>query len=172
MLTLLALVMTAFVLPACQPAGEPEAPEGEVTEMSEAESAEAGIQTMIGEFEAAWNTADAAAIAGHFTADADFSGPDGEILTGSGAIETHYGELLATIYQGTTIEIEMTSIRWLGEDIALANGWWETSGITLPEGAEPPTGKGLYTEILVKDGDAWRIASLRAWYPVKAPGTT
>ena len=124
---------------------------------------------MISAFEEAWNAGDAAAIGSHFTVDADFSGPDGSLVMGSEAIAANYAELLAGIYLGSTIDIETGSIRWLNDDTALITGTWANAG--MPEGSEIPT-EGLYTDVVVRSGDVWKITSLRAWYPIAAPGTS
>jgi uncharacterized protein (TIGR02246 family) len=174
MLFILALAASMVVLPACQPAGE--APVEEEAAMEEAESetaaVEEGIQQVLEGFTAAWNAGDAAAVAAFYTMDADSSGPDGEMHVGREAIQGRYAELFAGIYQGTTVSISTTSIRWLGPDTIITNGTWEVSGMTVPEGAEMPPSKGLYTNVVVKEGDQLLITSLRSWFPIKAPGTT
>ena len=124
---------------------------------------------MTNAFEEAWAAGDAAAIGSHFTVDADFSGPDGSLVMGSEAIAARYAELLAGIYLGSTIDIETDSIRWLNDDTALLTGTWTNAG--MPEGSEIPTA-GLYTDIVVRSGDVWKITSLRAWYPIAAPATS
>ena len=166
MLFILVVAATTAV-PACQPAGEPDAPAvEEIDGMSD--SPEAGIEAMTSAFEEAWGAGDAAAIGSHFTVDADFSGPDGSLVMGSEAIAARYAELLAGIYLGSTMEIRTNSIRWLNEDTALLTGTWVNAN--MPEGSEIPT-EGLYTDVVVRSGDVWKIASLRAWYPIAAPGT-
>ena len=158
------------VLIGCQPAAE------QVTEEAPAESmemsVEAGQEALIEALEIAWNAGDGAAVATHYTVDADSSGPDGEMYSGREEIAMRYAILFETIYADTTISIETTSIRELDEGVALVNGSFEVSGITGAEGAEMPAQKGLYTNIVVQEGDQWLITSLRSWFPVTAPGTT
>ena len=166
------LTLSAFaVVIGCQPAAEQatdEAPAEESMEMS----VEAGQQALIESFTAAWNAGDGAAVAMHYTADADSSGPDGELHVGREEITMRYAILFETIYSGTTLSIDTTSIRELDEGVALVNGGFEVAGMKGPEGEEMPAQKGLYTNILVREGDQWLITSLRSWFPVKAPGTT
>ena len=165
--TFFTLVATAAVFfPACQPAGEPEAPAVEEA-AGMADSPVAGIEAMISAFEEAWNAGDAAAIGSHFTVDADFSGPDGSLVMGSEAIAANYAELLAGIYLGSTMDIETDSIRWLNDDTALLTGTWTNAG--MPEGSEIPT-EGH--DVVVRSSDVWKITSLRAWYPIAVPGTS
>ena len=159
------------VLIGCQPATEQPAEEAPAEESMES-SVEAGQEALIDGFEAAWNAGDGASVATFYTADADSSGPDGEMYSGREEIAKRYAILFETIYAGTTISIDTTSTRELEEGVALVNGSFEVSGITGAEGEEMPAQKGLYTNILVQEGDQWLITSLRSWIPVKAPGTT
>ena len=154
----------------CQPAGE--VMEEAVTEESMEDSLEASVQALADEYAAAWNAGDAEGIAALYTADADSSGPDGEIYTGRQQIAEHYRELLEGADAGTTISIRTTSTRELEPGVVLVNGGFEVTGSMGAEGEEMPPAKGLSTVVLVQDGDTWRIASLRSWIPVKAPGTT
>ncbi len=159
------------VLIGCQPAAEQATEEAPAEESMEA-SVEAGQQALIDSIEAAWNAGDAAALAALYTADADISGPDGEMYSGREEIAKRYVILFETIYAGTTISLGTTSMRELDEGVALVNGSFELLGGTGAEGEEMPSQKGLYTNLLVREGDQWLITSLRAWFPVKAPGTT
>ena len=166
------LTFAAFaVLIGCQPAEEQTTEEAPAEESMES-SIEAGHQAIMDAFEVAWDAGDAAAVAALYTADADSSGPDGEMYSGREKILERYAMLFETIYAGTTVSIDTTSIRELEEDVALVNGSFEISGITGAEDEEMPSKKGLYTNILVKEGDQWLITSLRSWFPVEAPGTT
>ena len=155
----------------CQPAAEQSAEEAPAEE-SMATSVEAGQEALIEAFEQAWNAGDGAAVAAQYTADGDSSGPDGEMYSGREEIAQRYAILFETLYAGTTLSIDTTSIRELDEGVALVNGSFEISGIQGAEGEEMPPAKGLYTNILVQEGDQWLITSLRSWFPVKAPGTT
>ena len=159
------------VLISCQPAAEQATEEAPAKESMES-SVEAGQQAIIEAFEVAWNAGDAAAVAAQYTADADSSGPDGEMYSGREEIAKRYAMLFETIYSGTTVSIHTTNLRELDEGVALVHGSFEVSGIAGAEGEEMPAQKGLYTNILVQEGDQWLITSLRSWFPVKAPGTT
>ena len=94
------------------------------------------------------------------------------MYSGREEIAKRYAMMFDTTYAGTTVSIDTTSIRELEEGVALVNGSFEISGITGAEDEEMPSQKGLYTNILVKEGDQWLITSLRSWFPVEAPGTT
>ena len=168
LITFAAFAAVFFI--ACQP---PEQTSDETaTEESMEASLEDTVQGIGDEITAAWNAGDAEGYASLYAADGDFSGPDGEILTGREQIAAHYAELFEGIYAGTTITISTTSIRELEPGVVLVNGSFEISGMAVAEGGEMPPARGLYTRILTRDGDGWHIASLRAWVPVKAPGTT
>lgn len=160
----------AAVLIGCQP-GEQVSEEAAPEESMEV-SVEESLQTIIDGYTVAWSAGDAAGVAAFYTVDADGSGPDGEMYSGREQLASHYAELFETIYAGTTISISTTTFRELEPGVVLTNGTWEVSGMTVAEGEDMPPTKGLYTNIVVKEGDEWLITSLRSWVPVKAPGTT
>jgi uncharacterized protein (TIGR02246 family) len=160
----------AALLIGCQP-GEQVSEEAVPEEAMEA-SIDESLQGIIDGFTAAWNAGDAAGVAAFYTMDGDSSGPDGEMYSGREQIAARYAELLETIYAGTTVSISTTTFRELEPGVVLTNGTWEVSGMTVAEGEDMPPTKGLYSNIVVKEGDEWLITSLRSWFPVKAPGTT
>jgi uncharacterized protein (TIGR02246 family) len=162
---ILALAVPALVLVGCQPAGEPEtaAPAAETGPTDEEQ-----LRQLAADFETAWGEADAAAIAALWTEDGDSVNPTGH-HKGRAAVEEAYRQGFAGPYKDTTIDVEMTSVRLLQPDLAIADGTYKISPIEGAEGADIFAANGLWTDVNVKVGDQWRIACSRPMVPVEAP---
>jgi uncharacterized protein (TIGR02246 family) len=156
-------VVPALMLMGCQPAAEPEAA------ATPAPTDEELLQQLAADFEAAWGQADAAAIAAFGTEDGDILNERGH-HQGRAAVEETYRDGFETIYKGTSIDIEITSVRFLQPDVAVADGTYEVTGATVPEGEEAPTLKGLWMNVNVKVDEKWYISCSRPMVPVEAPG--
>lgn len=154
-------VVPAFVLVGCQAAEEPEPAAPPPTD-------EELLHQVASDYEAAWAEGDAAAIAALFTEDGDVVNDNGH-FQGRSAVEENLRQGFETIYQGTSIAIESTSVRFLRPDVALVDGTYEITGAMSPEGEELPAIKGLWMGVDVKVDGKWHISSLRPMTPVEAP---
>ena len=92
---------------------------------------------------------------------------DGATLTSSGewrrgraAIEKGGATAGAGVYKGGKYSTTIDSVRLLAPTVALADGTFEISGI-----GGAGSRKGHSTYVLVKSGDAWRIAAARSMVP-------
>jgi uncharacterized protein (TIGR02246 family) len=92
---------------------------------------------------------------------------DGAVLTSSGEwrrgraqIEKGGATAGAGVYKGGKYSTTISSVRLLAPTVALADGTFEISGI-----GGGGSRKGHTTYILVKSGDAWRIAGSRSMVP-------
>jgi uncharacterized protein (TIGR02246 family) len=158
-------VVPALMLVGCQPAEEPEAA------ATPAPTDEELLHQLASDFESAWGQGDAAAIAAFWTEDGDTLNERGH-HQGRAAVEQTYREGFETIYEGTSVDIEMTSVRFLQPDVAVADGTYEITDATVPEGEEVPPLKGLWMNVNVKVGEKWHIACSRPMIPVEPPATT
>jgi len=96
---------------------------------------------------------DARSAANHFTEQAEFVTATGETLHGRGAIES---ALKQCFEEGgdCRLELSIDSIRFPSSAVAIEDGTsWTVHG-----GTEQPVN---YTAVHVKEGDTWRIASVR-----------
>jgi uncharacterized protein (TIGR02246 family) len=152
----------ALVLVGCQPAEEPE------PAAAPAPTDEELLHQLASDFEVAWGQGDAAAIAAFWTEDGDTVDENGH-FQGRSAVEDNYRQGFETIYKGTSIAIEMTSVRFLRPDVAVADGTYTITGATGPEGEELPAINGLWMNVNVKADDKWYIGSSRPMVPVEAP---
>jgi uncharacterized protein (TIGR02246 family) len=133
---------------------------------------EAAIRRQIDQFAAAWNKADAKAVAQFFADDGDYVSSTGQKGEGRTGIEKVLSEQFAGVFKGATLKTTITAIRFLKPDVAIVNGAFEVSGMKGPDGKELPVRKGLSTNILAKQGDKWLIAALRGMVPATGPGRT
>ena len=162
---LVAVAAVGFTGMACQQAPEP-APEKAAAPV--APSDEDLLHTLAKDWVAAWNAGDAAALSGFWTETGDNLTADGH-FQGRAAIQENYTQGFGGPYAGTTIAIEMTAVRFLQPDVAVADGTYVITGAKGPDGAEMPALKGRWTNVNVKAGDHWLIASSRPMIPVVKP---
>jgi uncharacterized protein (TIGR02246 family) len=157
---ILALAVPALSLVGCQPVGEPEtaAPAAEPTD-------EELLHQLAADFEKAWGAADATAVAALWTEDGDSLSQTGH-HKGRAAVEESYRQSFEGPFKGTTVDIEMTSVRFLQPDLAIADGTYVVSGA---EGVDVPGGNGQWTNVNMKVGDQWLIACSRPMIPQEAP---
>ena len=104
----------------------------------------------------AYNAGDASALAGLFTADGVFNAPSGAVLKGREAIAKALG---GRIKAGWTKEIVTTTDAGAAGNAVWAAGDYNLVGSGEVEGKQSG---GHFGWVLVRDGDAWRIAMLTA----------
>lgn len=160
-----ALAATAFSGVACQQAPEP-APEAAAAPA--APSDEDLLHTLAKDWVAAWNAGDAAALSGFWTETGDSLNADGH-FQGRAAIQENYTQGFGGPYAGTMVAVEMTSVRFLQPDVAVADGTYVITGAKGPGGEEMPALEGLWTNVNVKVGEQWLIASSRPMIAVEKP---
>jgi uncharacterized protein (TIGR02246 family) len=142
-----ALGLLLFAVPApAQPAKNPE------------------LQKVADAFVAAWNKADAKALAALHTENAITAGTEGQITVGRAAIEQGFAKAFAAELKGTKLAVTPGDERAVNADLAITSGTWVLSGDTPP----PPGAatKGTYLNTLVKQGGKWLIAGSA---PIPAP---
>ncbi|HSF15391.1 MAG TPA: SgcJ/EcaC family oxidoreductase [Vicinamibacteria bacterium] len=160
--------LVAGLVVGCTPAVE-EQP-GEQAQAEETRSDEELLQDQLRDFEKAWAAGDAALIASRFVDEGDLVDPAGERFHGKQAIEGRYTELFQGPMAGSSISLTSTGTRFIGTDVAVADGKYEITGLTSEDGEALPAVKGMYTSVLVKRDGNWMIHCSRPMIP--APGTT
>lgn len=123
------------------------------------------LQAAAAAFEKAFNAGDAAAIGGQFLEHAEAVDEDGNVLTGRAAIETRFAELFKD-FPKARIAVELTSLRRLGPDVAVEDGF---SATTLDP--DEPGVRSPYTVVHLRRQGKWHIASVRD-FPADAPAVT
>jgi uncharacterized protein (TIGR02246 family) len=130
---------------------------------------EAAIRKVTEQFSPAWAKADSKALAGVYTADADYVSSTGLVAKGHAEIEKAYAAQFAGAYKGTSLKAGVTNVRFLKPDIAIVNGTFEVAGMRGSDGREAPPRKGISTSVVVKQNGQWLITALRAWVPPTPP---
>ncbi len=118
----------------------------------------------------AWNRGDAKAIGDMYTDDADYIEMTGQAFKGRAAIETAFADMMATMFEGTKISIEMTATRFIKPDLVVGDSNWEITGLPEMEGEAPPS-NGTSTIVAVKQDGQWLITSHRSRILAAAPGS-
>jgi uncharacterized protein (TIGR02246 family) len=103
----------------------------------------------------AFNNGDAKAVAGHFTQDGDYIDETGRHLKGRDAISANFEKFFAA-NKGLSLQIVITSIRFPAENLAIEDG----TTVVSPED-DSPSQTARYTAVRVKQGDGWKISSVR-----------
>ncbi len=114
-----------------------------------------GIKQVTEAFTHAFNAGDAKAVSDLYTDDAELIDDYGERIQGRPTIHDFYSALFSE-RKGATIEISLTSLRFLGPDVAKEDGQTRVT----PRGGEPSTYRD-YTVLYVKQGGRWLHSSVR-----------
>ena len=110
---------------------------------------------------AAWDRADARAIAAQFAPDGDFINPTGFYARGPAAVEAFYRAAFAQGSAGSVGRFELRGVQPLARDVIVVDGVWSIEGARDPDGRVRPPERGLATGVLVRGADGWRVALLR-----------
>src|SRR6187399_2230295 len=113
------------------------------------------VENVLRQLETAWNRADGKGYAAPFAEDADFVDIRGVHHHGRGPIGQGHQAIFDTVYKGSKIAHRATDARAVAGDVIVAHGV-----------ATMETTNGMFdgrhainTIVLVRSGDAWRIAS-------------
>jgi uncharacterized protein (TIGR02246 family) len=117
-------------------------------------SEENAIRAAVESYVAAYNRADAKAVASHWSESGEWISPSGQRFQGRKVIEKEMESLFAE-NKGTRIEVINPSVRLVSTDVALEEG---TVRVIRP--AEPPS-DSTYLAIHVKKDGQWKLDSVR-----------
>ncbi len=93
---------------------------------------------------------------------AEYIDDDGTVTKGKAALSEHFKKTLAEL-KGWQLKLEGTALRMLAPNVAVADG---VAHLTSPEGETEST---HYTTIWTKQGDRWRLSSVRDLAAAAAP---
>jgi uncharacterized protein (TIGR02246 family) len=146
--------MLAFSVLVFQQSGE----QGMVQAQNNTQETEA-INALLQEYSTAWENGDGTAFAAIYTEDARHVTFGGERLQGREAIQQVHQELFNTFLKGSRLELKLEEVRLLNPAIAVI---YVSGGILEPGQTElTPERNSVQSAVLVKENDAWRIASLQ-----------
>ena len=123
-------------------------------DLSGTEAARAAVSS----FETAWNAHDMDAFAELFTEDADFVNVGGTRWQGRARIKEVHAAMHATGFKPSRLTIVDTTIKALSNDVVAARSLWRLEGQLTQRGTPDTPRKGILTNILVRQGSAWKIA--------------
>jgi uncharacterized protein (TIGR02246 family) len=130
------------------------APFGRAEKPKEPSKEEAALLKRAEAFVAAFNKADAKAMAAFFTSDGDVIDTEGNHLKGRKAIEEAYQKLFAET-KGAKLFIRIASLRVVSPTLALEDG---TTEVVIPDA---PPSAARYTVVWVKQDAEWYLESVR-----------
>jgi uncharacterized protein (TIGR02246 family) len=130
---------------------------------------EAAIRALEAAYDSAWNAADLEALTAPFTPDATIVDPFGGVSSGRAEIGRLLGTLLAGSGRGSTHAGAIRGVRFVTEDVALADGEAVIEGLKRPDGGAMPPIVHRFTDVLVRGEEGWRIAQVRAYVLMDGP---
>lgn len=118
----------------------------------------AEVRALFVQLTEAWNRADATGYAALFSEDATYVTVDGTVYRGRGAIAGGHRAIFETFFKGSRLHGEVTELRWLRPDLAIAmrTGSVQTEGAPMPSAPE-----SLQTFVVIKEGQAWKFAAFQ-----------
>jgi uncharacterized protein (TIGR02246 family) len=124
---------------------------------------EALIEALVEEQTVSWNKGDAHAFSARCTEDVSFTNIAGTSHYGRAAFEQRHAEILAGIFKGSMRTQSIEKLRFLREDVAVADVKMELRGYTrlppgIPSGSDGVQRTSLQL-VLTKEQDGWRIAA-------------
>ncbi len=123
------------------------------------------LDALVEEFIKAYNAGDASAIAGLFSEQGQIIDEVGDATRGRAAIQDRFASTFET-YPGSTIQIAVSSRRFLGSDVALEEG-----RATVRRGEGQAGGSGRYFVIYVKRDGRWLHDTVQE-YPADEPSSS
>ena len=130
---------------------------------------EVAVRAAEAAYDAAWNSADLDTLVAQLTPDATIIDPLGGVSTGAEEVRRLLGDLLAGSGRGSTHTSVVLGVHFASGDVALADGEAVIEGLRGPDGGVRGPLVHRFTDILVRDGAAWRIAHTRAYVFMDGP---
>lgn len=106
-------------------------------------------------WEAAWNSADAEALAGLFAEDAEFVNVVGLWWHDRNRIREAHAYGFSTIFPGSTITMGTPRVRMVGDRAATVHSKWRLRGQVSPGGEPADEREGIFTFVLERREDGW-----------------
>lgn len=111
-------------------------------------------------YDHAWKEGDVDGLVACFTKDAVLINPRGEVAIGHDEIRKHLGEFVTGPARGSKHTSRLIRISFVTDDVAVVDGEALVEGVDF-DGSSIVM--HLFTDILVRSGDYWLIAQIRAY---------
>ncbi|MCT1828952.1 SgcJ/EcaC family oxidoreductase [Brevibacterium luteolum] len=116
-------------------------------------------EDVVQRWEAAWNSADAEALAGLFAEDAEFVNVVGLWWHDRERIREAHAYGFSTIFPGSTITMGTPRVRMVGDRAATVHSKWRLCG-QISTGGEPADEReGIFTFVLERREDGWIVVA-------------
>jgi uncharacterized protein (TIGR02246 family) len=112
-------------------------------------------------YDRAWREGDVDALVGCFTENAVLMNPRGEVARGRDEIRRALGEFLAGPAKGSKHSSEVVRLEFITDDVAIVDGEATVEDVALDD--ERSTVRHRFTDVLVRQGETWLIAHVRAY---------
>jgi uncharacterized protein (TIGR02246 family) len=125
--------------------------------------AESKIEAVLAALQESWNRHDMNAFASLFSENADFVNVLGMHLRGRPALEAQHVAIHKTVFRNSQLVTRGQSVRFLMPQVAVAHVDWQMTGhdtTPIQQWQLPAVRKGIFTAVLVLEGDTWRITAL------------
>jgi uncharacterized protein (TIGR02246 family) len=124
-----------------------------------AQAADPALDKLAADWTAAFQKADAKALAAMYTENAVRVTAEAGKVVGRAAIEKEFVTNFAGPWKGAKIEIKVGSMQAVSPDIAVNEGTYTVSNLHGPDGKPLPPVSGNYINTIVKKNGAWVLAS-------------
>jgi uncharacterized protein (TIGR02246 family) len=118
---------------------------------------EAAIRGLAKRWEEAWNSHDMVAMATLLTDDADFVNVGGIHWKGREQIEREHAKRHQMQFKESVWTTREVQVQFLRPDLALVHIAWGMHGDRDPDGTPRKPRQGVFTWVMLKDRDGWRI---------------
>jgi uncharacterized protein (TIGR02246 family) len=123
------------------------------------------VRALTDQFVAAWNKHDPAALAAIWTENGDYAEPDGRTVFGRADIQKLFALEQGSVFKNSELNLVVERVKSIGDGVAIADGTYELFKATDPAGRPIGTRTGYFTNVLVKQGDGWKVSSARLMLP-------
>ncbi len=164
LVTMLLLLGAAFLAPVDHVAGQPA--DGDAAKSSGKSADVAAIRSESEAFVAAFNSADAKAVAALWTEKGEYIDHTGRPFIGRDEIEKGYAELFAK-YPNIEMQLNIDSVRLLSNESAIERG-----RVVAVSGDRQASGFTQYTAVHVNVNGKWKMASVRDSLVEPTPAAT
>jgi uncharacterized protein (TIGR02246 family) len=118
-------------------------------------SDEQALRSLVQRIIDGWSAANGSMIASVYAGDGTLVAGDGTVTTGPDHIARYHDRQFEQFLKGTRLTVQVRSIHWLGEGIALMQ---TEGGILWPsEQQMPPGRRGIQSFVAVRENGTWRV---------------
>ncbi|MBI1813614.1 MAG: SgcJ/EcaC family oxidoreductase [Deltaproteobacteria bacterium] len=165
----LAIVVVLLCAASFAAAAENAAPKSDVGKLKSDIKNEEAIRKVYEQFTAAWNKHDVAALTSGWAEDGDHVEPDGRVAKGRDQVIALFTKEHATIFKDSHLTLNIDSVWFITQDVALIDGTYELDGVVLPDGTKIPPRKGRLSTNLLNEQGRWWIVASRLMIPTVLP---